>query len=392
MYTRALLALFCAVGLVVTADESQAEILAMMNYESKTPDQLKSLKLGGEDLRREGIAIIDVDPDSPVFGKILSDIPMSPDNILHHIFYDRTMKKAYITGLAEPSLQVMDMTKNPFRIKKIDVKGCSFAEDVIFDEANENWYLTCMDSANIFVGKVATDEITAEVKLPGTYPHGLGVHTGIDRIIVTSTVSGGLKTPDDVVTILKASTLEVLGQKKLSLKKGQSGEAPVEVLFVPGAKTPTAYVTNMFGATLWALSWNTALKDFVPKQVFDFKTLKVGIALEMYFNTKGDRLYVTTSSPGHFHIFDISKGPLKPKLIKSIPTAEGAHHVGITKDEKYAFVQNSFLNLPGMNDGSVTVINLQTQKKVKSMDTLKNAGFNPNSLVLLPKWNAFAGH
>ncbi len=392
MYLKSLLTLFCAFGLSISSLESKAEILAMMNYESKTLDQLKSLKLSGEETRREGIAIIDVDPNSPAFGQILSDIPMSPDNILHHIFYDRSMTKAYIASLAEPSLQVMDMRKNPFRIKTIDVKGCSFAEDVIFDEANENWYLTCMDSANVFVGKVATDEVIAEIKLPGTYPHGLGVHTGIDRIIVTSTVSADLKTPDDVVTILKASTFEVLGQKKLSLKKGQSGEAPVEVLFVPDAKTPIAYVTNMFGATLWALSWDAALEDFVPKQAFNFNDLKAGIALEMYFNQKGDRLYVTTGVPGHFHIFDISADPLNPKLLKSIPTAEGAHHVGISKDEKYAFVQNSLLNLPGMSDGSVTVIDLERQKVVKSMDTLKDAGLTPNSIVLLPEWNSFGGH
>ncbi len=392
MYLKLLVAAFCVTSLITFSSENRAEILGMMNYESKIPDQLKSLKLGNEETRREGIAIIDLDPDSSSFGKILSDIPVSADNILHHIFYDRTMTKAYITGLAEPSLQVMDMTTNPFRIKKINVTGCVFAEDVIFDEANENWYLTCMDSANFFVGNVATDEVTAEVKLPGTYPHGLAVHTGIDRIIVTSTVSGDLKNADDIVSIVRASDLKRLGQKKLSLKKGQSGEAPVEILFVPGANPPTAYVTNMFGATLWALAWDSTHKDFIPHQIYDFNEIKAGMALEMYFNEKGDRLYVTTASPGHFHIFDISNDILNPQLITSIPTAEGAHHVGITKDEKYAFVQNSLLNLPGLSDGSVTVIDLQERKVVKSMDTLKNAGFNPNSLVLLPKWNSFGGH
>jgi len=142
MYSKLLIAVFCVTGLITFGSESRAEILGMMNYESKIPDQLKSLKLGSEETRREGIAIIDLDPDSSSFGKILSDIPLSADNIVHHIFYDRTMTKAYITGLAEPSLQVMDMTTNPFRIKKINVTGCTFAENVIFDEANENWYLT----------------------------------------------------------------------------------------------------------------------------------------------------------------------------------------------------------------------------------------------------------
>jgi hypothetical protein len=70
------------------------------------------------------------------------------------------------------------------------------------------------------------------------------------------------------------------------------------------------------------------------------------------------RSNVTTAKPGHLHIFDISKDAAKPQLIKSIATAEGAHHVAFTKDEKLAFVQNSLLNLPGMSDGSITIVDL----------------------------------
>ncbi|MEJ2027969.1 MAG: hypothetical protein P8X52_11170, partial [Limibacillus sp.] len=73
-----------------------------MNYESKSPDSLKSLKLSGPAERVEGIAVVDVDPESMNFGKILMNIPMPPDQVVHHIFYDRTMTKAYITSLASP--------------------------------------------------------------------------------------------------------------------------------------------------------------------------------------------------------------------------------------------------------------------------------------------------
>ena len=72
--------------------------------------------------------------------------------------------------------------------------------------------------------------------------------------------------------------------------------------------------------------------------------------------------------------------------------AEGAHHVAFTLDGRYAFVQNALLNLPGMSDGSITVIDLKTESVVGSVDTLKNAGYNPNSMVLLPRWNDRAGH
>jgi len=57
-----------------------------------------------------------------------------------------------------------------------------------------------------------------------------------------------------------------------------------------------------------------------------------------------------------------------------------------------AYVQNTLLNLPGMSDGSITVIDLKIEKVIGSVDTLKNMGYNPNSMVLLPRWNDPAGH
>ena len=148
----------------------------------------------------------------------------------------------------------------------------------------------------------------------------------------------------------------------------------------------------MFGGTLWTATWNAAAGDFDVAQVYDFAGEEAGVPLEMYFNAAGDRLYVTTAKPGKLHIFDISGGPHSPTLVKTLPAGEGAHHVAITKDEKLAFVQNALLNLPGMSEGTITVIDLETEEVVASIETLKDMGLNPNSIVLLPEWNSLAGH
>jgi len=145
-------------------------------------------------------------------------------------------------------------------------------------------------------------------------------------------------------------------------------------------------------AQLAAAVWDPQANDFRIEEIIDFLKLDTGVPLEIYFNGSADRLYVTTAKPGHLHIFDISKDPLKPVLIKSLAAAEGAHHVAFTKDWAYAFVQNTLLNLPGLSDGSVTVIDLKNEKVVSSMDALRDAGYNPNSIVLLPQWNDPAGH
>ena len=50
------------------------------------------------------------------------------------------------------------------------------------------------------------------------------------------------------------------------------------------------------------------------------------------------------------------------------------------------------INLPGMSDGSITIIDLVKGEAIGSIDSLKDQGFNPNSIVLLPQWNHLGGH
>ena len=148
----------------------------------------------------------------------------------------------------------------------------------------------------------------------------------------------------------------------------------------------------MMSNTLWAAVWSKEEATFNTEEVFNFKEIGARMPLEMYFNRAVNRLFVTTADPGMFHIFDISKGALKPRLLASIATAGGAHHVAIAPDEKTAFVQNSLLNLPGINDGSITVIDLVEMKAIGSINTFKEKGLAPNSITMLPQWYHPAGH
>ncbi len=369
---------------------AQSEILAMLNYESKP-------KVSP---RREGIAIIDVDPKSANFKKILADIPLPPDLVAHHIFYNKDASKSYLTSLGSNPLQVMNMKQFPYRLKTIEMPDCKVAEDMVFSEDNKTWYLTCMGTSNVIVGDAKTDKaiktISAPVSKSNTtfisYPHGIGLNDKIDRIIVSSTVRpSDLGDPGETVTVIEASSGNVLSTHKLSDKPSPSGVAPVEAVFVPGADPALAYISVMFGGTIWSATWDKGSKTFKFQQVYDFNNDKQGVVLEVTYNDKHDHMYVTTAKPGHLNIFDISR-PAQPKLIKAIPTAGGAHHVVLSPDEHYAFVQNSFLNLPEMDDGSISVIDLERLEKIASIDTLKDQGFNPNCIVLLPEWHHDPAH
>ncbi len=372
-------------GLVVgllTVASAGAEILAMVNYETK-PDQT---------FRREGIAIVDVDPDSANFSKILADIPLPPNLNNHHIFYNKDASKAYITTLGKGQLYVLDLTRFPYRSHIVSVPDCDVGEDIVFSDDNTKWYLTCMGSNAVIVGDAVADKPIKTIRTPKPYPHGIALNESIDRILVTETIRHDLKEPGETITAIEASTGKPLNSFKVSNKPSPAGVAPVEIIFVPGSNPPVAYVTNLFGASVWAAVWNPAKQDFDVQEVIDLEPLNGGVPLEMYFNKSADRFYLTTANPGVFHIFDISQDLKRPKLLKSIPTAAGAHHVAFTKDGRYAFVQNNLLGMPGMNDASITVIDMREQKTIKSIDTFKNQGLNPNLIVLLPEWNDPAGH
>lgn len=359
---------------------ASAELLALLNYESKP----------GQAMRREGIAIMDIDPESSDFGKILMEIPLPPDLVAHHIFFNRDRTKAYITALGKSELHVVDLTRFPYRLRTIAMPDCQVSEDLVVSEDNRIWYLTCMGSSTVIMGDALNDVPIKTIRAADPaaafilYPHGIAIHNGIDRVLITSTVKpDNMAEAGETVTVLEASTGKVLSTHKVSSKPSPAKAAPVEIMFAPNSNPPVVHITNMFEATLWAGIWDPKTQSFSFNQVDDFGPREQGMPLEMLYNEKGDRLYVTTAKPGFVNLYD-NTDPRQPTFLQAIPAAPGAHHSVLSPDERYLFVQNSLLNLDGMSDGSITVIDLTKGKVLGSIDTLKTQGFNPNCIMLLP--------
>jgi DNA-binding beta-propeller fold protein YncE len=318
------------------------------------------------------------------------DIPLTSDLVAHHIYFNRDGGKAYITALGKSVLHVLDLKRFPYRMKAVETPGCRVLEDIVLSEDNRTWYLTCMGSDNVIIGDAITDKPIKTVTTPPSgdsfisHPHGIGIHNGIDRVLITSIIMpGNLSEAGETITVLEASTGNVLSTHKVSHKASPSKAAPVEVMFSPGTTPPIAHITNMLEGTLWMASWDPKSKSFSFEQIDDYSPREQGVPLEMLYNRKADRLYVTSAKPGYVNIYDNTE-PRHPKFLKAIPAAAGAHHLVLSPDENYLFVQNSLLNLEGMSDGSITVIDLAKEEVLASTDTLKDQGFNPNCIVLLP--------
>jgi DNA-binding beta-propeller fold protein YncE len=254
-------------------------------------------------------------------------------------------------------------------------------ENVAFSKKTGLWYLTCMGTSTMVVGDQKTGKPLRSVKLPAKYPHGIAIREDIDRILLTSTVRpADLKDPGEVIQELELVSEKTVGTHKLSAKPSPSGSAPVEVMFIPGSSPAKAYATGMYEGTLWLGSWSSGKFDW--KQVVDFAAMGQGLPLEIYYNKDGTRAFVSTANPGHLNIYDITK-PEAPKLLHAVKTAGGAHHMVFTPDYRFVYVQNSFLNLPEMHAGTISVIDTQSGTVVATIDTLSKQGLTPNNIELL---------
>jgi DNA-binding beta-propeller fold protein YncE len=378
---RSILALTTSSALALGA-AAAAEQTALVLYESK----------GEQAIRQEGIAFVELDPEAPDYGRILAQIALPPDLVSHHIFYNPARDRAYVTSLNRPELWVLDVTSFPYRTKVVPVPGCEVGEDVAFSEAQDRWYLTCMGSSVVIVGDATTDQMLDTIDLPAPWPHGITLHDGIDRMLVTSTVNPADPTQaGEEIVVIQPSTGEVLSTHKVSNRPSPSGTAPVEAFFVPGSEPPLAYITNMVEGRLWIAEWQPGAEEFAFRGDFDFAALGQGMTLEVYFNAEGDRAYVTTALPGHLNAFDISD-PRAPQHLWAVEAAGGAHHMVFSPDGSRAYVQNSLLNIPGMNDGSISVIDLAAGEKTDSIETFKEAGLTINTIMLTPEAEDFHAH
>jgi DNA-binding beta-propeller fold protein YncE len=273
-----------------------------------------------------------------------------------------------------------------FEISPIDTGSCVVGEDMYFSKNGDRFYLTCMGSDNIIIFDGNEDKIIGEISLskeesPDAFvkhPHGISANETIDRMIVTETISPVLDDPGTTVTIIEYSTGKILSNIELLQDEG-TPSAPVEVQFHP--KEPIAYVSGMLDGTVWVLIWDEDTQSFDPKLVDDAKTRDQNMPLDISFGPYGN-LYVSFANPGVVNEYSL-ENPEQPKILRTLPAQQGAHHVLFSPDNKYMFVQNNLLNLDGINAGTISVIDFKSGDLITTMDNFVEQGMMIESLDLL---------
>lgn len=349
----------------------------------------------------DGIAVIELDPEAPDFGNISSKLELGVGVLPHHLYYNQSANKLYTTALGGSYLYEIKTEKDKIgqpklvSSKPIDTGENTVGENLFFTN-DGRFFMTFMGGAgglkdgSVGVFNANNNQLIKTIKAPIQenpnkfimYPHGISVNEEKGLMMVTSTIHPDLTSGfGNTCTLLDLNTYEVKETYQVA-DSPTDMSSPVEVLLLRGKFPQYALATTMLGGDIWIAPYNTTTKKYDAfTKIFDGSTQGLGWTLEMYIDDN-NRLYVSFADPGKVLIFDISNLP-QLKLIKTLTADKGAHHMVFFKTKKgkeVVAVQNNLLNIPNLNSGTISVIEIESGKTLGTVDLRGKYGILPESI------------
>ncbi|MBL3546268.1 YncE family protein [Chryseobacterium sp. KMC2] len=349
----------------------------------------------------DGIAVIELDPEAPNFGNISNKLELGVGVLPHHIYYNHTEQKMFTTALGGSYLYQIktgrDQKGQPQLINAtpIDTGENTVGENLFFTN-DGRYFMTFMGGTggpkdgSIGVFNADNNKLIKTIKAPIQdnpnqfimYPHGISINEEKGLMMVTSTIHPDLSTGmGNTCTLLDLNTYELKETYQVA-DSPTDMSSPVEVLLLRGKFPQYALATTMLGGDIWIAPYNTVTKKYDAfTKVFEGSTQGLGWALEMYIDDT-NKLYVSFADPGKVLVFDLSNLP-QLKLLKTFTADKGAHHMAFFKTKsgkEVVAVQNNLLNIPNLNSGTISIIDINTGKNLGTVNLRTRYGILPESI------------
>jgi len=402
------LAIVSAIGLVIFSLAGCSQVSADSPHHSPGLMLVDYRHLDGG---KDGVALIDLDPESKQFGKITQQRPIGQGVLPHHLYFNRDQSKLYNTALGGSYLYEIALKKDANgmphigQITPIDTHGNITGEDIYFTQDGGRFYMTFMGGqggekdGTIGVFDAQTNELLETIVAPVPddpasgqpflmHPHGISANEELGLLMVTSTVHPDLVSEvGNTVTLIDMKTNQLL-KTYLVADSPEDLSDPVEVLLLRDDLPPYALVTTGLGGDIWVASYNseTGLFNEFEKQV-EGEEHGLGVALEFYIHEdkQGEKeLYVSFGVPGVVNVYGLDQLPELP-LKRTLPAGAGAHHMVFFETEsgrEVVVVQNNLLNLEGLNAGTLTVVDIHTGELLKTLDLPTEYSLMPEAIEL----------
>ncbi len=351
--------------------------------------------------KSDGMAVIELDPESINFGKIKNKLEMGVGTLPHHIYYDNTEKKLYTTALGGNYLyQITTAVDNdgyPLLVSATPINtGTNTVAENIFFTTDNRFFVTFMGGdgslkgGSVGVFNASTNQLLHTISGSQDddpskyimYPHGISINESRNLMMVTSTIHPDLTSGvGNTTSLIDLTTYDIL--KTYTVADSPTDmSAPVEVLLLRGEFPQYALATTMLGGDIWIAPYNETTNQYDDfTKIFDGASHGLGWTLEMYIDST-KKLYVSFADPGKVLVFDISNLP-NLNLVKTLNADKGAHHMSFFKTKSgksVVAVQNNLLDIPGINSGTITVIDLQSGATLGTVDLRSQYGIIPESI------------
>lgn len=360
---------------------------------------------GGED----GVLLMDLDPESPQFGKILKQYEMGKGVLPHHLYFNASQERLYNSALSGSMLYELKLKRagqSPPHIDEIvpiDVQGNLVGEDIYFTEDGSRFYMTFMGgkggptggTVGVFDAKTNQLIETIEAPVPADpasgqpfimYPHGISANEELGLLMVTSATHPDLVSgAGNTVTLIDMQTNKPL-KTYLVAENWETLSAPVEVLLLRDGLPPFALVTTLMTGDIWVAGYNAEtglFNEFEKKIEGEAANLSWPIEFYIHQNQAGVyELYVSFGVPGVINVYSLDSLPELP-LKRTLKAAAGAHHMlffETRSGREVVVVQNNLLNLDGLNAGTLTVLDSQNGAILGEIDLPTDHNLLPESI------------
>jgi hypothetical protein len=357
---------------------------------------------------KDGVALVDLNPESKHFGKLLQRKDIGKGVLPHHLYFNNDESRLYTTALGGSMLYELILDKGRdgvpriTRVVPIDTGGNRVGEDIYFTRDGSRFYMTFMggkggaNDGTVGVFDAHTNKLIETIQaLPDEanpakpfikHAHGISANEDLGILMVTSTVNPDLVSEvGNTVTAIDMATNDVRSTH-LVADSPEDLSQPVEVLLTRDDLPPFALVTTVNGGDVWVAPYDAETKSFgtFVKQV-DGGAQGLGVALELYIHTDhhgAKELYVSFGLPGIVNVYSLDRLPELP-LKRTLHAAAGAHHMAFFETEsgrELVVVQNNLLNAPGLNAGTLQVLDTHTGELVGTVDLPKEYGLMPESI------------
>lgn len=358
---------------------------------------------------KDGVALIDLNPESATFGQILQKTEIGDGVLPHHLYFDSEERRLYTTALGGANLYelILDRGRDGVptitRVVPIDTGGNLVGEDMYFTRDNSRYYVTFMGGqgnekgGSVGVFDARTNRLIETIQAPvpeGSasgkpfimHPHGISANEAIGKLMVTSTNDPvAVRTVGNTVTEIDLATNQVV-KTHLVAEGPDDLSLPVEVLLLRDDLPPFALVTTVNGGDIWVAPYDKSAGSFgaFVKQV-DGSDQGLGVALEFYIHRDhhGEKeLYVSFGVPGVINVYSLNALPALP-LKRTLRAAPGTHHMAFfqtASGRELVVAQNNLLNLDNLNAGSLMVLDSHTGEVLGVVAMAAQHGLMPESI------------